>query len=59
MAGMDFLRHSGIVTGHSGAPRSGEPGIHNHDIFGHGNAMQINSRLCLWIPGPSLRDVPE
>jgi hypothetical protein len=23
---------AGSLTGHSGAPRSGEPGIHNHDI---------------------------
>src|SRR5579871_6307771 len=31
---------------HSGAPRSGEPGIHNHQLW-------------LWIPGLALRAIPE
>jgi hypothetical protein len=34
------------LRGHSGAPRSGEPGIYNH-------------RPWLWIPGQALRAVPE
>jgi hypothetical protein len=35
-----------IMIGHSGAPQSGEPGIHNLDCG-------------VWIPGSRLRRAPE
>jgi hypothetical protein len=38
---------------HSGAPRSGEPGIHKH------KSLVSNECLGVWIPGSGLRPAPE
>jgi hypothetical protein len=38
---------------HSGAPRSGEPGIHNPESLGS------NPHPGVWIPGSGLRPAPE
>jgi len=44
---------------HSGAAGRAGTGIHNHDIFRYGNAVQINVRLRLWIPDPALHAASE
>ena len=47
---VERLRARLVLSCHSGAPRSGEPGIQGY---------MAASRLSLWIPGPALRAVPE
>ena len=43
-----------VYPRHSGAPRSGEPGIHNHEVFDYAPSEQEPRGLWLWIPGSAL-----
>jgi hypothetical protein len=47
------------LTRHSGAERSEEPGIHNHDRFRIEPSEFQSLYLRLWIPGSTLSVAPE